>query len=230
MSIELAAEQVQGQILSTVLIRVKDLKKQALTSEASEGSQGSVQEESGVSVDDRESTTGEPRWRLSQPDPHWRRPYFSEDEESSEEAPRRRTTSREIREWRTHHPLFHASHRPPFWDDYLTKGRNAFRHATEMVSGSTEVSTSEDESMEATPSEAEESSTESLHFVTPIVRFLLPDSEDTSSRPPDSPIQEASLEADDTTSEDGESLDSWSDPEETLAKIGDNVGLATRLF
>lgn len=272
-SVELAAEQVKGHLLSTVLKRVKVSKKQALahkiaqwnkksqpkaagvnertkmdvarknkeagspeqsiTSEASEGSQGSVQEEIEVSLDDSKPTIREFRWHLGQPEPHRRRQYFSEDEEPSMEGASPEEYYQgdsEIEDSLSETSSFHAAHLPPFWDDYLTKGRNAFRHATESVPGSTEVSTLEDESIEATPSEGEESSTGSLRLVTPMVRFLLPDSEDTCSRPPDSSIQEVSLETDDTTSEDGESLDSWSDPEETLATIGDNVGLAIRLF
>lgn len=126
--------------------------------------------------------------------------------------------------------FFHAPHQLPFWDDYLRKGSHAFRNAVESDPGSTEASTPEDESVEKAPSAAEDSSTESLRLVTPMVRFLQPDSEDTSSSSSDSPMQEVPLKDDDTFSEDCDSLDSWSDPDETLAAIGDNVGLATRIF
>lgn len=86
-------------------------------------------------------------------------------------------------------------------------------------------------------SKAQESSSESLRLDTPMVRFLLSDPEDVS-RHPDPPAQEAPLEDvqedlledDDTSSEDAQSLDSWSDPDKTIATIHRNVGLAQRLF
>ena len=70
-----------------------------------------------------------------------------------------------------------------------------------------------------------------------MVRFLLSDPEDVS-RHPEPPAQEAPLEDvqedlledDDTSSEDAQSLDSWSDPDKTIATIHRNVGLAQRLF
>ena len=87
------------------------------------------------------------------------------------------------------------------------------------------------------PSEAEESSSESLRLDTPMVRFLLSDHED-ASRHPDPPaqevplkdVQEDLLEDDNTSTEDAQSLDSWSDPDKTIATIHRNVGLAERLF
>ena len=109
-------------------------------------------------------------------------------------------------------------------------GRNAFRHAAERELGPTEISTSEDESGEATPSKMEESSSASLRLDTPMVRFLVKDSEDTSLRSPDSPMPEVFGESGDSSTEEDESLDSWSDPDATLAGIHKNVGLAVRLF
>ncbi|KAF6231796.1 hypothetical protein HO173_010098 [Letharia columbiana] len=114
------------------------------------------------------------------------------------------------------------------WDDYLIGQRNAALRATEPEVDLAEASISE---MEVSSSESGNSSAESLHLVTPMVRFLVSDAEDASSRSPDSPMQEAPLEtADDPPLEEDESLDSWSDPDETLATIGDSVGLAVRLF
>ena len=84
--------------------------------------------------------------------------------------------------------------------------------------------------METSPSEAEESSSESIPLVTPMVRFLVSDSEDVSPRSPDSPMQEAPFQVDNASSQEGESLDSWSDPDETIATLGENVGLAERIF
>ena len=46
----------------------------------------------------------------------------------------------------------------------------------------------------------------------------------------ESPMQEAPLEADETSSEEGESFESWSDPDRTLATMSRNAGLALKLF
>ena len=62
-------------------------------------------------------------------------------------------------------------------------------------------------SLQKTASETEGSSSESLRLVTPMVRFLVSNSEDNSSRSIDSPMQKGPLEADDASSEEGESLE-----------------------
>ena len=72
----------------------------------------------------------------------------------------------------------------------------------------TEASTMENTSDEGTPSEAEESSSKSSRLVNPMVRFLESDSEDTLSGFANSPMQEAALEAEDSSLEENESLDS----------------------
>ena len=108
--------------------------------------------------------------------------------------------------------------------------RNAARRAAESEADSTEVPTSDGSPMEVTSSESEGSSSESLRLVTPMVRFLDSDSEDNSSRSIDLPRKEASVEAEDPSSEGGESLESWSDPDHTLATIRENPGLAMSLF
>lgn len=108
--------------------------------------------------------------------------------------------------------------------------RNAVLRATGLDADSAEASISEDSPTEITSSAAEESSTESLRLVTPMVRFLVSESEDNPSPSLDTPMQEVLSEADPTSSEEVESLDSWSDPDRTLATINKNVGLAVRLF
>ena len=120
------------------------------------------------------------------------------------------------------------------WDEYLIKMRSAALRATEPtsnVAGALEACTPD------MSSEAEESSSKSLRLDTPMVRFLLSDHEDISQHP-DPPAQEVPLEDvqedllkdDSTSSEDAQSLDSWSDPDRTIATIHRNVGLAERLF
>ena len=114
------------------------------------------------------------------------------------------------------------------------KMRSAALRATEPtpdVAGALEAWTPE-----FGPSEAEETSSESLRLDTPMVRFLLSDDEDASRRP-DPPAQEVTLEngqedllEDSTSTEDVQSLDSWSDPERIIATIHRNVGLTERLF
>ncbi len=172
------------------------------------------------------------RWRLSQPNPHLVRPNLSDDDESSaesalaEELEQGFTTEDSSPKLSspsiTSQPLLSKS-----WDDYLMKGRNALRRAAE--SESARSSASEDESFE-TASESGESSAESLRLETPMVRFLLSDSDDSSSQSAESSTQDVSLEGNDESSEENESLESWSDPEETLATIGENVALAVNLF
>ena len=116
------------------------------------------------------------------------------------------------------------------WDDYLIRQRGAAQRATEPEAVSTEASISEDSPTDVTSSEIEESSSESLRLVTPMVRFLDSSSEDTSSQSADSPMPDVPVEADNPPSEESESLDSWSDPDNTLATIDRNAGLALRLF
>ena len=121
------------------------------------------------------------------------------------------------------------------WDDYLIKMRSAALRATQPtpdVAGALEASTPDFE-----PSEEEKSSSESLRLETPMVRFLVSDDEDASRHPappaqevPSEDVQEGPLAEDSTSSEDVQSLDSWSDPERTIASIHENVGLAERLF
>lgn len=109
--------------------------------------------------------------------------------------------------------------------------RNAALRWTEAKADVTEASTSDGSPMEVTSTQSEGSSSESLRVSTPMVRFLVLDSEDTSSRSPDSPMQEAPLEAaNETSSEEGESFESWSDPDRTLATMDRNVGLAMNIF
>ena len=120
------------------------------------------------------------------------------------------------------------------WGDYLLRLRNAARRAAEPEADSTEASVSEDSTRDVASSDSEGSSSESLHLVTPMVRFLVSDFDDTSSQSSDSSVQEVPIEdpieADETSSEDGESLESWSDPDRTLATISGNPGLAINLF
>lgn len=117
------------------------------------------------------------------------------------------------------------------WDKYLKKGRRAFRRAAKSDDGWTEGSTPEGECIEATPSEAGESSTESLRWVPPLMRFVIfTDSEDSSSGSSNSPEQEVPVQNDESSSEEDGSLESWSDPDQTLATIHENAGLAMRLF
>ena len=98
------------------------------------------------------------------------------------------------------------------WDDYLIKMRSAALSATEPIShvaGALEAWTPD-----FGPSEAEESSSESLRLDTPMIRFLLSDHEDTSRHPdpqaqevPLEDVQEDILEDDSTSTEDAQSLD-----------------------
>ena len=116
------------------------------------------------------------------------------------------------------------------WGDYLLRLRNAARRAAEPEADSTEASVSEDSTRDVASSDSEGSSSKSLHLVTPMVRFLVSDSDDTSSQSSDSSMQEAPLEAEETSSEEGESQESWSDPDRTLATISGNPSLAINLF
>ena len=115
------------------------------------------------------------------------------------------------------------------WDDYLMRLRNAARRAAEPEADSTEASVSEDSTRDVTSSETEGSSSESIRLETPMVRFLDSSSEETSSRS-DSPMQEDPQEAEVTSSEEGESLESWSDPDRTLATMSRNAGLEMVIF
>ena len=106
----------------------------------------------------------------------------------------------------------------------------------------TEPNNDVDEALEALmvnfePSEEEKSSSESLRLDTPMVRFLLSDVEDASrhldplaQETPLENMQDDLLEDENTSTEDAQSLDSWSDPDKTIATIHRNVGLAERLF
>lgn len=78
---------------------------------------------------------------------------------------------------------------------------------------------------------------ETLRRVTPVMRFLAEDCEATLSHSSALPMQEGpveannvTLEGDDSSMEDGVSMDSWSDPDETLANIWKSPSLAMRLF
>lgn len=63
------------------------------------------------------------------------------------------------------------------------------------------------------------------------MRFeIFSDSEDSSSLSSTSPKQDVPVQIDDSSSEEQESLESWSDPDRTLATLDKNVRLAVNLF
>lgn len=88
------------------------------------------------------------------------------------------------------------------------KGRNAVRGVARSASAGS--SAPENGSIQTMVSEAENSSPESLQMDTPMARFLGSDFKQSSPKPSNLLMREVELEADDTSSEANEALDSWS--------------------